>query len=573
MAPTVKDSIETAGLSKAAPDSMPPAALGDSTGRANPVCLEIPVVVRSLPAEGNSSSPADPPFREECRSVIVFDNGCVLRMANPLPQGRKLILSSPRGREVVCRVSASRQLPSVKGYIEVEFLEPASNFWQLQEMGTVSGAPRPAAPPAPVLEPASASTRAVTPAPVPALVPAPVKEKTPEPSAHSAGGPTFDDISGLLPISPGKSRRPVSAPSSRTPAAPRSESVKPAPVVQSARPSWESLPEKSPAPAIKEAAEANQPYVSSLSHIGRSNSVFSGSLDSGAVSEEKRGINSWILVAAACVLAAAGTGYYFFFMRHANVGNADRPIAVVTQPMAAPAGDPAPAPAVAQASQPAGSAPAEPAPEPLQNAASAPLATTAGLTPPTELQPARSRQNELTPKKANTANSRPAALTQLKMNLPKSHGSAGMDASASGPPALDSVSAVGPAAMPNGTFAVRSESQPAPPAPAFAAASPAPAVAAAPAASSLALRAAAIVSTVRPVYPLSAKSSNIQGDVDLQVSINELGTVTAAKAVSGPILLRQAAVDSVLKWKYSPALSNGKPTASQANVTVKFRLN
>src|SRR5713226_6028265 len=96
--------------------------------RSNPVCLEVGVTIRSLPTEAGGLTQ---PIREEGRTVIVFDNGAVLRSANSLPAGQTVILSNPKGRDVVCRVAAGRNLPSIKGYIEVEFIEPVSDFWDL----------------------------------------------------------------------------------------------------------------------------------------------------------------------------------------------------------------------------------------------------------------------------------------------------------------------------------------------------------------------------------------------------------------------------------------------------------
>ena len=63
--------------------------------------------------------------------MIVFDNGGVLRLTNPLPVGQKVILTNQQGRDVVGRVVGGRNLPSIKGYIEVEFIEPVSDFWRI----------------------------------------------------------------------------------------------------------------------------------------------------------------------------------------------------------------------------------------------------------------------------------------------------------------------------------------------------------------------------------------------------------------------------------------------------------
>jgi protein TonB len=82
-----------------------------------------------------------------------------------------------------------------------------------------------------------------------------------------------------------------------------------------------------------------------------------------------------------------------------------------------------------------------------------------------------------------------------------------------------------------------------------------------------------LISSVRPTYPAAAKESNVQGNVTVSANIDTNGKVVGATALSGPILLRQAAVDSVKQWKYSPSVIDGKPAASKVTVSVDFRLN
>jgi TonB family protein len=78
--------------------------------------------------------------------------------------------------------------------------------------------------------------------------------------------------------------------------------------------------------------------------------------------------------------------------------------------------------------------------------------------------------------------------------------------------------------------------------------------------------------TVLPGYPLLAKSQHVEGDVQVDAVIDVNGRVTAAKAVSGPPLLQQAAVDALRQWKYRPATRNGKPVAMHLSVTIRFRV-
>ena len=50
------------------------------------------------------------------------------------------------------------------------------------------------------------------------------------------------------------------------------------------------------------------------------------------------------------------------------------------------------------------------------------------------------------------------------------------------------------------------------------------------------------------------------------------GQVSQATVTSGPALLHRAAVDSVRRWKYTPASLDGKPVPVDLTVRVDFRL-
>ena len=82
-----------------------------------------------------------------------------------------------------------------------------------------------------------------------------------------------------------------------------------------------------------------------------------------------------------------------------------------------------------------------------------------------------------------------------------------------------------------------------------------------------------LVRTAPPVYPQLAKSSRVSGDVVVDALIDPAGKVTTVKVISGPVLLQQAAVETVRQWKYEPARLDGQAVAMHLTVTVRFRLN
>jgi protein TonB len=79
-----------------------------------------------------------------------------------------------------------------------------------------------------------------------------------------------------------------------------------------------------------------------------------------------------------------------------------------------------------------------------------------------------------------------------------------------------------------------------------------------------------LVSSVMPVYPSVARSAGVSGRVVVQASVSATGAVVATKVISGPVLLRPAAVDAVRRWKYRPATLNGTPVAVDITVTMTF---
>ena len=55
-----------------------------------------------------------------------------------------------------------------------------------------------------------------------------------------------------------------------------------------------------------------------------------------------------------------------------------------------------------------------------------------------------------------------------------------------------------------------------------------------------------------PEYPRRAIQQRIEGDVDLELTVDERGEVSDARVVSGPDELRRAALQAVLQWHFAP---------------------
>jgi periplasmic protein TonB len=79
-----------------------------------------------------------------------------------------------------------------------------------------------------------------------------------------------------------------------------------------------------------------------------------------------------------------------------------------------------------------------------------------------------------------------------------------------------------------------------------------------------------LVYRAMPIYPLNAKEAGVAGDVVIKTTIDQKGGVVDVHVVSGPLMLRQAAVDALRRWKFEPSKLDGQPISVQMLVTIKF---
>jgi len=88
-------------------------------------------------------------------------------------------------------------------------------------------------------------------------------------------------------------------------------------------------------------------------------------------------------------------------------------------------------------------------------------------------------------------------------------------------------------------------------------------------------RRVALATNPHPVYPLQAMRAGEQGTVVVLAQVNVDGQVTDARVVrhSGSIILDRAAPNEVRRWKFEPALHNGRPVVASVEVPVNYRLN
>ncbi len=75
-----------------------------------------------------------------------------------------------------------------------------------------------------------------------------------------------------------------------------------------------------------------------------------------------------------------------------------------------------------------------------------------------------------------------------------------------------------------------------------------------------------------PAYPSAAAAARVQGQVRIEATVDRDGSVTAARVVSGPPLLREAALDAVQQWRYKPYVAAGKAKPAGTTAVLDFAL-
>jgi protein TonB len=76
-----------------------------------------------------------------------------------------------------------------------------------------------------------------------------------------------------------------------------------------------------------------------------------------------------------------------------------------------------------------------------------------------------------------------------------------------------------------------------------------------------------------PIYPRFARDAHVDGTVVLHAIISKAGTISSVSVISGPAMLRQAALDAVKTWRFRPYLLNNEPVEVETTVNVIFVLN
>jgi TonB family protein len=84
----------------------------------------------------------------------------------------------------------------------------------------------------------------------------------------------------------------------------------------------------------------------------------------------------------------------------------------------------------------------------------------------------------------------------------------------------------------------------------------------------------ALVKSVQPVYPRKAEEKAVEGWVEIEFTVGELGEVKdpVIRAANPPGMFDQAAVGALSQWRYKPVLRDAKPVLQRARIRIRFTL-
>jgi len=82
----------------------------------------------------------------------------------------------------------------------------------------------------------------------------------------------------------------------------------------------------------------------------------------------------------------------------------------------------------------------------------------------------------------------------------------------------------------------------------------------------------AVVAKVAPDYSPVPKQLRLQGDVKVDVEINEEGTIEKVISTTGNPVLVQCAKEALKHWKFTPFKSDGKAVKAITTLSFSFKL-
>ena len=457
-------------------------------------------------------------FAESTTSVLAFENGGVLRLAADVAVGQLLFLTLvATKREVVAQVT--RKHPLGTGFVEVEFTEPSPGFWGIDLQSQPPGS-----------APAAALRQAV--------------EQTATQTASAPSLPNAEEVQRLksevaalrehpepVKLKPGASAGPSAPANEDAQTAPAPSIAKVASVVEP------TPPNAAPLSASAEPAEPHEPDKKEFAaqdllpkaalDFSRADAAATLAPKKTELSRKPRGPGNlpWLVLGAAIPATIFGALWYGGFIPGFGRASAQsaKGAAVELHSAAAKPATAAPQNLAPTRGSHSAAAQANPAPAGIANDSTAKVADAPSASPlaggaaepispdpPTKSpNPASSRQEEVDRSNdAEKSAEKSSTVRQAVVKVP-----------------LDDAGDVVPPKL---------------------------------------------LQSFRAVAPPDAIRSFATGNVVLDALVDSTGQIQSSKVISGPQVLRDAAISALKQYKYAPATQHGKPVDAHVQVTVQF---
>jgi protein TonB len=540
-------------LSNASPPASPaktPGASSQPDPKSNSVACEVPVIATGArPAESGGQREL---FTEETTTVLVFENGGVLRLAAAVVSGQLLFLTNKETRrEVVAQVTRKRDFRPTSCYVEVEFSEASPGFW---------GVDFPAAPqfvPATAQQKEAAELvhsakiiagKPIAPAPnahevtalkqeVEALreqlkllqtqtAPAHAAQPRILPETANSNSPEDASAPAAIPDPPPDSAiaEACNQPAPSLPIAVSETSPGPPPIASPVSPA---LPIE-PGGSFSETIHVPKPAIR-VNRAPKSNGTAGGSLRAKPLLVT--------LLSGAALLVAFSAAWYLHWtpwLAQPKPVSASAPLTPAAQP--APAPNLAP-PMTANATNPVNSKPPTVA---ATSQASSEAKTTAQPAPKADATRLALTGDSIAPSPLAKPESPAAADASVDPIAPQER--------------PEAVPATSKRAAPRGSLKTAASS----------AVLPSPGAAIVP---------PKLIKSVRAIASPNALeyfAHDRTATVTLDAIVDATGHVKSMKALSGPAALRDSAIEALKQYRYEPATSRGKPVAAHVTVAIKF---
>ena len=522
MVPSVNTKTDPSPVSEFRPNG------GDSQ---EPLALETTVTVTGArPGEAGSKRDL---FTEETQTVLVFENGAVIRLSAAVADGQLLFLSHKKtGKEVVAQVIRKRSFRPTNCYVDLEFTELCAGFWGVEF-------PKEAKP-ASVVSASKAFSEAEEADSVPAKAAAAPSMREVERLKHEVAE-LQTQLRSLLKTPPAVPQYAMRAGAPNVPPPQPGEKAALEIRAHIAKKEVEQQLEELIAQEKKQDQE-NTAAEASQSAPKRKTRAQKKDVIAAPKPVEPNGHKKWILAVASMVLiAACGSAAYQFGVLDDMVSKAvrkapSRPPVYGNVPAGRPSSTTAASSAVGTDANASSVTTEKPSPAPENTAPTAEHSAEAKSSKESEAMSAADAKA--------TTEAKPSLASRVSAYFSKSK-------SSEGPRAGEAPVSTAPEAA---TDAPAKSGESIPTA----------------AESGSDFVAPKLVRSVKPVAPAEATQNYITGNVKMDTVIDATGHVKSVRVVSGPDKLRDAAMNSVKQYLYEPAKKGGKAVPAHVEVSLQF---